>query len=217
MSKQEWGIEGHPQAALLESLSIRVLRHLKISDWREVLASSLQEPIQVQTVVGTVLCVQCPSWGKYPNLKADVTFLARSLGGHVDPCAETEALVLLDGPDDAFRLAMELRELATGIRLHVGMAMGPCDVAQVRCSGRVLNILAGAVVDQAAAECELSPAGTLRMSPSAFESLSHECPGLDACMLLTEYEGDQVAAISVTPPPLRASEQLSSFAGLGLM
>lgn len=217
MSRQEFGIEGHPQAALLESLSTRVLRHLKISDWREILAYSWQEPIPVQTVVGTVLCVQCPSWGKYPNLKADVTFLACSLGGVVDPCGETEALVLLGRPDDALELAMNLRELAAGVRFHVGMAAGRCDVAQVRCSGRVLNILAGAVVDQAAAACESTPAGTFRMSPSTFESLGDASSSLDACMLQTEYEGDEIAAISVTPPPLKTGEQLSSFAGLGLI
>jgi hypothetical protein len=36
-------------------------------------------------------------------------------------------------------------------------------------------------------------------------------------MLQTEYEGEDIAAVAVTPPPLKGGEHLSTFAGLGLM
>ncbi|WP_427912982.1 hypothetical protein ACPWT1_20545 [Ramlibacter sp. MMS24-I3-19] len=189
---------------------------MTMSDWREIMAQACNEPPHVERLEGTALCIQCPSWGQYPNLQADVTFLARSLGGHVDVCPATEVLVLVHEPDDAFMLAMELRELSAGVRLHVGMATGACAMARVQCSGRMMNILAGDVVEQAISACDLAPAGTFRMSPSTFQALGGVSRILAACMLQTEYEGDDIAAIAVTPPPLKGSGHLSSFAGLGL-
>ena len=189
---------------------------MTMSDWREIMAQAWKEPPHVERLTGTTLCIQCPSWGQYPNLQADVTFLARSVGAHVDACSGSEALVLVREPDDAFMLAMELRELSAGVRLHVGMATGACAIARVQCSGRMMNILAGDAVEQAISACDLAPAGTFRMSPSTFQALSGVSRILAACMLQTEYEGDDIAAIAVTPPPLKGSGHLSSFAGLGL-
>jgi hypothetical protein len=215
--KQGFDVDGHPQALLLESLSNRILRNLKISDWREVLANASQAPVQVRSVQGSVVCVQCPAWGSYPTLKADIALLARAKGGHVDPCPGTDALVLLRDANDALSLAMELRELAAGVRFHVGIATGQFELATIQCSGQTLHIVVGALADQAALACELAPAGTFRMSPSTFERLDDQASSLASCMLQTEFEGEDVCAISVTPPPLKGGEQLSTFAGLGLM
>jgi len=209
--------DGHPQAALLASLAARASRNVEVADLRQLVARYWQEPIPVQDIAGTIVCMQCPSWAVYPNLNADVTFLARALGAYVDPWAGHAALVLLDGPDAALKLAMELRNLTSDIRLHVGMGTGTCHLARIRCSGQELQVLVGKVADEAAAACALTPAGTFRMSSTTFEGLSDQAASLDACMLQTEYEGEHVAAISVTPPPRKGGEQLSSFAGLGLM
>src|SRR4051812_3483744 len=215
VTKQVFDVDAHPQALLLESLSNRILRNLKISDWQQVLAAAWQEPIQVQQVRGTVVCLVSPAWGSHPNLKADVALLARAKGGYLDPCPASDALILLRGADDALALAMELREMTPGVPIHVGIATGQCEVATIQFAEQTFRVVVGGVADEAAATCELAPAGTFRMSPSAFESLQHQASRLHSCMLQTEYEGEEISAISVTPPPARGGEQLSTFAGLG--
>ena len=217
LTKHVSEVEGHPQAELLESLSDRIVQNLPIAEWQQLLEAARQTPIQVQHVRATVVSLQSPAWNSVSELKADVALLSQSKGGHLDPCPANGALVLLRDADDAFALAMELRELVPGVQIHVGMATGTCEVATLRTSARKLRVVVGSVADEAIATCRMAPAGTMRMSPSTFESLQHHASWLHSCMLQTEYEGEEIAAISVTPPPVKGGGQLSTFAGLGLM
>jgi hypothetical protein len=205
------------QASLLESLRDRIHGALGIADWNHILAAASEGPVHVQHVTGTVVSLRGPAWDSHPTLRGDLTLLVKSKGGYIDPCPGDGALVLLRAPDDAFALVMELRDLAPAVQSHAGMATGQCQVATIHTSGRTVRAVVGDIVDEAIAASDLAPAGTFRMSPSTFDKLQHHASWLQSCILQTEYEGDEITAIAVTPPPVKGGEQLSTFAGLGVI
>ncbi len=202
---------------VLDALSTRVLRTLSPGAWRKLFLRPHQEVMQFAPARGTFLCAaaQVPSWSASGDLLSELSFLASSHGGELDPCPQSTALVRFDDPLAALDMAREMQNMICDVRFQVGLASGDCTLASLQLEGRVLRVLVGDAVDRAEAVAHMASPGTIRIAPESYALLQDDIIGMSHWMVTTEYEGDCMTAASLTLPP-RANSQLSTFAGLGL-
>jgi hypothetical protein len=202
---------------LLDSLSQRVLRHLSASAWRKVFLRPMAETMQFTTVQGTFLSATAmvPGAGDVDGAQRDLEFLALAHGGAVDSCPQGSALVSFDDPHDALAMAIELQQMAGGIRYQVGIATGECTLATLLIEGTPLPVLVGGAVDRVEILAGHATAGGIRLAPETFAQVQDAVVRIPGCMVMTEYEGDEAGATSLTLAP-RSNAFLSTFAGLGL-
>jgi class 3 adenylate cyclase len=203
--------------ALMDALSQRVVRHLPPSACRQLFLSPGAEALQFTTVRGTLLCAaaQVPAWTAAPVSLRDLEFLARAHGGELDPCPQASALVSFDDPHDALAMAIALQQLGGEVRYQVGIASGECTLANLQVEGIAVPVLVGGVVDQVEAVTGQAAPGSIRIAPETWREVEEALSRITGCMVATEYDGEQLAAASLTLAP-RANAFLSTFAGLGL-
>ena len=204
-------------APLLDALSQRVLRHLPASAWRKLFLRPHHEVMHFTGVQGTFLCAaaQVPAWSSGAGAQRDLEFLARSHGGEMDPCPEGSALVSFGDAHDALAMAIELQQMAGDVRYQVGIATGECTLATLQLEGVPLPVLVGGVVEQVEAVARQATPGSIRLAPSTHAQVTEALGRIVGCMVASEYDGEQLAATSLTLAP-RSNAFLSTFAGLGL-
>ncbi|HEY0826268.1 MAG TPA: hypothetical protein VGD76_20945 [Ramlibacter sp.] len=202
---------------VLDALSTRVLGALSPSAWRKLFLRPHHEVMQFAPARGTFLCaaVQVPAWSAGASMLSELSFLAATHGGELDPCPPATALVRFDDAQAALEMAREMQNMMCDVRFQVGLVSGDCTLASLQLEGRVLRLLAGDAVDRAEAVTRLAAPGTIRIAPETFALLHEDIVGMSHWMVTTEYEGDSMTAASLTLPP-RANAHLSTFAGLGL-
>ena len=202
---------------LLDALSQRVLRHLSASAWRKLFLRPVAEVMQFATVEGTFLSASAlaPAWGAGHGAQRDLEFLARSHGGELDPCPAGAVLVSFDDPHEALAMALELQQASGEVRYQVGIASGECMLATLQLEGTPLPVLVGGAIDRVDALTRHATAGSIRIAPETFDLLHDAVQRIAGCMVMTEYDGDEAGATSLTLAP-RSNAFLSTFAGLGL-
>jgi hypothetical protein len=202
---------------LIEELSDRVLRSLSTTVWRKLFLEPRESVMHFEQEPATLLCAElhAPSWSAGAHLLSELAYLARRHGGEVDPCPPTAALVRFSNPAAALEMAWQMQQLASDAPFQIGIVTGPCTTASFRLDGGVLRVLAGAEVGRAAAVAALAAAGTIRLDGATYHGLQQEIGGITSGVISTEYEGDEVTAVSLTLPP-SSTAYLSTFAGLGL-
>lgn len=202
---------------LLDALSQRVLRHLSASAWRKLFLRPVSEVMNFTTVQATVVSVSAlaPAWSASTGAQRDLEFLARSHGGELDPCPGGDALVSFDDPHAALAMAIELQQAVSEVRYQVGIATGECMLATLQLEGTPLPVLVGGAVDRAETLARHATAGSIRLAPDTFAQVQDAVVRIAGCMVMTEYDGDEPGATSLTLAP-RSNAFLSTFAGLGL-
>lgn len=199
---------------LLDALSQRVLRHLSASTWRKLFLRPVAEVMQFATVQGTFLSASAQGPAGHGDQR-HLEFLARAHGGELDPCPEGAVLVSFDDPHDALAMAIELQHAAGEVRYQVGIATGDCVLATLQMEGTPLPVLVGGAIDRVDALTRHATAGSIRIAPETFELLHDAVQRITGCMVMTEYDGDEPGATSLTLAP-KSNAFLSTFAGLGL-
>lgn len=205
-------------SVMLDALSERVLRHLSVTAWRKLfLQNPRSDVMHFEHSSGTLLCAELPGarWRAGAPVLAELSFLANCYGGHVDPCPPTAALIQFDEPTLALDMALQLQEVANDTAFQVGIVTGSFTTAVLRLDGKLLRMLVGAEVTRAAAVARLATAGTIRMGAESYLALQDNIARVPAGVISTEYEDDQMTAVSLTLAP-RSTAYLSTFAGLGL-
>ena len=202
---------------LLDALSQRVLRHLPASAWRQVFLRPMGETMRFAAVRGTLLSATAavPAWSGAAGGQRDLEFLARSHGGEIDPCPQGSILVSFDDPHDALAMGIELQQMASDVRYQVGIATGDSTLATLQLEGMPLPLLVGGVVDRVETLTRHATAGSIRLSPETFSEVQDAVVRITGCMVMTEFDGDEAGATSLTLAP-RSNAFLSTFAGLGL-
>jgi hypothetical protein len=205
------------KASLLDEFSGQVQRHFPASVWRSLFLDRTGTA-QFGTAARSILCIECPETGPITRdgVLAAVTRLARVHGGRVDPCVGAFVLVSFSGTEAAVRAALALQRTTARARLRMGIVSCRCNVARATVDGRDFLVLLGrerASVEELTAA---APAGTVHMAPDAYQALGgYIDEGLGSCVVMTEYEGDELTDVTLTVPP-DGSADLSTFAGLGL-
>ena len=202
---------------LLDALSMRVLRTLSPGAWRKLFLRPHHEVMRFVPARGTFLCaaVQVPAWSAGGSVQSELSFLAATHGGELDPCPAATALVRFDDPLAALDMAREMQNMICDVRFQVGLVSGDCTAAILQLEGLALRVLVGDAADRAESVARLASPGTIRLAPETFALLQDDIVGMSHWMVTTEYDGEAMTGASLTLPP-RASSQLSTFAGLGL-
>lgn len=210
-------LQTEDQSLMLDALSERVLRNLSTSVWRQLFLRPPAEVMRLEQGNGTLLCAElhAPSWSAGAHLLADLAYLAGCHGGYVDPCPESAALVRFEHPAAALDMALQMQELAVDSPFQIGLVSGACTMAAFNLEGELLRMLAGAEVQRATAVARLAAAGTIRMDAATYLALQDQIGERRTGVVSTEYEGDEMTAVSLTLPP-PSTAYLSTFAGLGL-
>lgn len=205
------------RSLMIDALSERVLRKLSTSVWRQLFLQPRHEAMHFERGTGTLLCaqLQAPSWSAGAHLLGELSYLAGSHGGSVDPCPESAALVRFEHPAAALDMALQMQELAGDSPFQIGIVSGACTTAVLHLEGGPLRVLAGAEVRRATEVARLAAAGTIRMDAATYLALQERIGQRRTGVVSTEYEGDEMTAVSLTPPP-PSTAYLSTFAGLGL-
>lgn len=204
------------QSLMIDALSDRVLRNLSTSVWRQLFLEPGDERMRLEQGVGTLLCaeLQAPSWSSGAHLLGELSYLAGCHGGYVDPCPASAALVRFDHPAAALDMALQMQQLASDAPFQIGIVSGALTTAAFRLDGGTLRMLAGDEVQRAGEVARLAAAGTIRMDAATYLALQDEIAQSRTGVVSTEYEGEEITAVSLTlTPPSNA--YLSTFAGLG--
>ena len=198
----------------LEELSARMLRHAASERWGQWLVDADAGGIRLEQGYGTVLSarIATPAVSCGASLHHEIASIAACHGGELDPWPTTDILMVFQEAGSAMQAALDLHRLG---RPSIGLATGMRDIALVGDGIGNARVSLGPVVDRAGANSELAPAGTIRMSPETFLVLQDELGRVSGCLLTTEFQGDDIEAVSLVRAPAM-HDALSTFAGLGL-
>lgn len=202
---------------LLDEFSGQVQRHFPESVWRSLFLDRTGTA-QFGSATRTILCIECPQAGPITRdgVLAATTRLARTHGGRIDPCVEGFVLVSFATTEAGVRLALALQRTTAVARLRMGVVTGRCQVARAHADGQEFLVLLGRERASAEKLAAGAPAGTIQMAPDAYEALGgYIDEALGSCVVMTEYEGEDLRDVTLTVPP-DGSAELSTFAGLGL-
>lgn len=202
---------------LLDALSERLLRHLPSSVWRQVFLRPHQEVMHFWQHSGTWVCVAAQQpWGVGAEVRSQIEALAFHHGGELDACPQSVALVRFEDASSALDMARALQDLACDQRFQVGLASGECTLATVQLNDiELLRVMLGGAADQAESVARMVTPGSIRLAPQTMMLVDEVVSVMPGCMVTTEFEGEEIAATSLTFTP-RYNSQLSTFAGLGL-
>lgn len=142
--------------------------------------------------------------------------IAEAAGASIDVRRPGSVLLSFARAELALEAARQLQEFHWGRRLHIGLATGVCNIAQVRIDGRVQSSFVGDTVEMAHSMSTMAPAGSIRLSPDLTVDLLGQIETWVDRLVTTEFDDDGVATVSLALPPQRG-DALSTFAGLGLI
>lgn len=176
-----------------------------------------QDEVRIQSAPATVVAAVFASSSDDPSEEFGevAQHIARAAGGSSDVLHPGRALLSFARAELALEAARQLQEFHWGRRLHIGLAAGRCNMAQVHVGGRLHTMFVGDTVESAQAMSTMAPAGSIRISPDLTGDLLGQIEALVDRVVTTEFDDDGVATVSLALPPQR-NDALSTFAGLGL-
>lgn len=202
------------QGLLLEALSARLRKHLP-EVWPRLFGDSLPV-VEFEADERTVVCAraaQAIGERDAQALREEASWLARTLGGRMEPSGSVVALVSCPHVHDAMRLALEFQRSAAEFGLSLGMAGGTCVEALFAVDGRQHRVIVGDLPERAGRAARLAPAGGIFLSGEVYrpvrDALQRE---IRDCLVTEEYDGYRIAHASISSP-LRTGRS-SGFAGL---
>lgn len=205
------------KTSLLAEFARNIERHFPETVWRSLYEERTGKA-EFGSAKRTLLCVECPEEGPITRhgVVAALNRVAPQLQGLVDPCPGEFAFASFHDPRSAMQTAVRLHQMMPKARLRMGLGTGRCRIALCKAAGADFLMLLGAERARIEALAARGSPGTTQIAPEAYmeleEWLQHE---LGSCVVMAEYEGDELSEVSVTLPPDRGAE-LSTFAGLGL-
>lgn len=217
MTIEEERVSPEIRSSLVDEVSARVQRAFPRNIWSSLFAERTGS-LKFGSVKRTVLCVECPPDG--PMTRAGVVAaLSRTAPRHralLDPCADAYAFLSFSDPKEALRMGVALQRMMPGARLRMGIASGLCQMGLCQVGETHFVVLLGWQRAHAEALTARASPGTIQLEPPVYVAVQ-DCVAneLGSCVLMSEYDGAELAEVSLTLPPDR-SEALSTFAGLGL-
>lgn len=202
---------------LLAEFSAQIRRHFPAGVWR-ALFETRTGTAEFGTATRTLLCVECPADGPLTRdgLLAAIQRLTPRHEGLLDPCTGNYAFVSFGTPQSALTMAVALQRQLPRARLRMGLVIGRCRMALCSADGADFLLLLGAERARAEALTSRASLGTLQLAPEAYDALEGQINrDLGSCVVMAEYDADQLTEVSLTLPPDRSAD-LSTFAGLGL-
>ena len=201
---------------LADSLSARVARDFPESVWQSLFVTR-SEPVEIHTGAWSVVCAESPWDGRMSQgqVRHALARLADRHGGHLDGGPGSTSLAAFVDPAAALRAALALQRDTAGARLRIGVVTAPAGLAQFRAEGADVNLLIGQPLDRVPAVLQRAAPGTVQLCAASYRALAGFSAELDACVVMAEYDRDELTQVALTLPPA-PGEFLSTFAGLGL-
>jgi len=208
--------EQHENNYLADALSARVARDFAPAVWQSLFAART-EPVEVHTGNWSVVCAESPWDGRMSQhqVRHAVARLADLHGGHLDAGPGSTSFAAFIDPDAALRTALALQRDTAGARLRIGVVTARAGLAQFRADGAEVNLVVGQPLDRAPSVLQRAAPGTVQLCAATYGALAGFSAQLDACVVMAEYDRDELTQVALTLPPARG-EFLSTFAGLGL-
>jgi hypothetical protein len=193
-----------------------VARDFPAAVWQSLFAER-SEPARMQAATWSVVCAESPWDGRmsHDQVRGALARMAASHDGHLDAGPGSTSLAAFAEPHAALRAALALQRDTAGARLRIGVVTAPAGLAQVQVDGAAVNLLVGTPLDRAPVLLQRAASGTVQLCASTYGALAGCSAELDACVVMAEYDRDELTQVALTLPPARG-EFLSTFAGLGL-
>lgn len=201
---------------LADSLSTRVARDFAPAVWQSLFGAGAVPP-EIHAGTWSVVCAESPWDGRmnHHQVRHALSRLAEQHGGFMDAGPGSTSFAAFLDPDAALRTALALQRDTAGARLRIGVATARAGLAQFQAEGAEANLLVGQPLDRAPALLQRAAPGTVQLCAATYGVLAGFSAQLDACVVMAEYERDELTQVALTLPPARG-EFLSTFAGLGL-
>ena len=201
---------------LAEAFSARVARNYSASVWQSLFVAR-SEMSTMYTRTWSVVCAESPWDGNMSQdqVRCALGRLAAGHDGHLDSAAGGASLAAFADSAAALRVALALQRDTAGARLRIGVVTALAGLAQFCIEGDDVTLLVGTPLDRAPALLHRAVAGTVQLCARTYDALAGSSAELDACVVMAEYDRDELTQVALTLPPAR-SEFLSTFAGLGL-
>jgi hypothetical protein len=206
--------EQHENNYLADALSTRVARDFAPAVWQRLFAAA-GEPVEIHAGTWSVVCAESAWDGRMSQqqVRRALARLAALHGGHLDSGPASFAAFV--DPDAALRTALALQRETAGARLRIGVVTARAGLAQFRAEGAEVHLVVGQPLDRAPAVLQRAAPGTVQLCAATYGALAGCSAQLDACVVMAEYEHDELTQVALTLPPA-SGEFLSTFAGLGL-
>jgi hypothetical protein len=201
---------------LAEAFSARVARDFPQAIWQSLFVER-SEPATMHSATWSVVCAESPWDGRMnqEQVRRALARLADSHGGYLDAGRGSMSLAAFTDPHAALCAALALQRDTASARLRIGVVTAPAELAQFRADGADVNLLVGTPLDRAPAVLQRAAPGTVQLCAATYGALAGFSAELDACVVMAEFERDELTQVALTLPPARG-EFLSTFAGLGL-
>jgi hypothetical protein len=200
---------------LADAFSARVARDFPRQVWQSLFVDR-SEAVRLRPGTWSVVCAESTWDGRLSQdqVRSALAGLAANHGGHAD-AGPGPSLAAFADPDAALRAALALQRLTADARLRIGVVTVHAGLAQFRREGATVNLLVGEPQARASLLLHAADPGTVQLCAVTYGALAGFNAELDACVVMAEYEGDELTQVTLTLPPPRG-EFLSTFAGLGL-
>ncbi|MCG2591869.1 hypothetical protein LZ009_03665 [Ramlibacter sp. XY19] len=208
--------EQYENKYLADALSTRVARDFAPAVWQSLFAQG-HDAVEMHTGTWSVVCAESPWDGRmsHDQVRRALASLAELHGGHLDAGPGSTSFAAFVDPEAALRTALALHRDTAGARLRIGVVAARAGLAQFRAEGAAVSLVVGEPLERAPAVLQRAALGTVQLCAATYGALAGFSPQLDACVVMAEYDRDQLTQVALTPPPARG-EFLSTFAGLGL-
>jgi hypothetical protein len=201
---------------LADALSTRVARDFAPAVWQALFGTGASE-VALHAGTWSVVCAESPWDGRMSQeqVRQTLSRLADQHGGLMDSGPGSTSLAAFLDPEAALRTALALQRDTAGARLRIGVATARAGLAQFEAEGAEANLLVGQPLERAPVLLQRAAPGTVQLCAATYGALAGSSAQLDACVVMAEYERDELTQVALTLPPARG-EFLSTFAGLGL-
>lgn len=145
-----------------------------------------------------------------------VAELAKRHRGFPQLGSQLDVALSFEEPAGALRTAVTLQRLAGRVRLRTAITSGVHTAALVFINGERRALLLDDAIARGDRQALTAPPGSIHICAQTYALLHPQMDiELSSALVMTEIEDDEVLSATVTFPPAE-SEELSTFAGLGL-